>query len=95
MIRLCVNHMGIENSCLYWLEFIFLFYIDGHTTQNIMYKWLTNKTETSVLKNELVIPQFDIGKIETTSHVIHYTVGTYHSLYYIPSCFLPVLLQVQ
>jgi hypothetical protein len=54
-------------------------YIDGHTTENIIYRWLTNKTETTVFKNEIVIPQFRIEKIAISSTVGHYTVGECHS----------------
>jgi hypothetical protein len=64
----------IKNGCI-----DFSLYIDGHTTENIIYRWLTNKTETTVFKNEIVIPQFRIEKIAISSTVGHYTVGECHS----------------
>ena len=50
-------------------------FIDGHTTSEVFYKWLTNKTETTVLKDKIVIPQFDIEKIEITSKLRQFVVG--------------------
>ena len=67
-------------SIWYLLNSVFLaLSIDGHSINDIVYRWLTNKTETSVYKNKLVIPQFYIEKIEIASSVGHYTVGRYKS----------------
>ena len=52
----------------------------GHTTNEVLYKWLTNKSETTVLKNEIVIPQFDIEKIEISSNVRQFNAGEFSLL---------------
>ena len=54
-------------------------FIVGHTTNELLYKWLTNKSETTVLKNEIVIPQFDLEKIEITSNVRQIDIGRHQN----------------
>ena len=66
---------------------------------------MTNKTETTIFKNEIVIPQFDIEKIEISSTLGRYTVGDFNILtlrihfhrrfeYYLTHNYIPAVLVV-
>ncbi|XP_028411264.1 glycine receptor subunit alpha-4-like isoform X2 [Dendronephthya gigantea] len=84
-------------------ELIILSY--GHTTKDIIYKWLTDNVETSVFRNEFVIPQFDIEKIDISSKIAQYTVGDFNVLklhiylhrrleFYLTHNYIPAILVV-